>query len=82
MYSDSSSSNKDCGAGAHTISQRNRHMPTRKAHARWEGSLKEDKGQVDFGNGAFKAPYAFTSRTNPEELLDAAHASCFAMAGL
>ena len=30
-------------------------MPTRKAHARWEGSIKEGKGQVDFGNGAFKA---------------------------
>ena len=26
-------------------------MPTRKAHARWERSLKEGKGQVDFGNG-------------------------------
>jgi lipoyl-dependent peroxiredoxin len=61
-------------------------MPTRKAHARWDGSLKEGKGQVDFGNGAFKAPYSFLSRfengtgTNPEELLAAAHASCFAMA--
>ena len=61
-------------------------MPTRKAHARWEGSIKEGNGQVDFGNGAFKAPYSFTSRfengagTNPEELLGAAHASCFAMA--
>jgi osmotically inducible protein OsmC len=61
-------------------------MATRKAHARWEGSLREGKGQVDFGNGAFKAPYSFISRfengtgTNPEELLGAAHASCFAMA--
>ncbi len=61
-------------------------MPTRKAHARWEGSLKEGKGHVDFGNGEFQAPYSFTSRfengtgTNPEELLGAAHASCFAMA--
>jgi lipoyl-dependent peroxiredoxin len=61
-------------------------MPTRKAHARWEGTLKEGKGQVDFGNGAFTGPYSFTSRfengtgTNPEELLGAAHASCFAMA--
>jgi lipoyl-dependent peroxiredoxin len=61
-------------------------MATRKAHARWEGSIKEGKGQVDFGNGAFKAPYSFASRfedgkgTNPEELLGAAHASCFAMA--
>src|SRR4026208_1275611 len=61
-------------------------MPTRKAHARWEGSLKEGKGQVDFGNEAFKAAYSFASRfedgagTNPEELLGAAHAGCFAMA--
>ena len=61
-------------------------MPTRKAHARWEGSLKEGKGQVDFGNGLFNGAYSFASRfedgkgTNPEELLGAAHASCFAMA--
>lgn len=61
-------------------------MTTRTAHARWEGSLKEGKGQVDFGNGAFKGTYSFTSRfengkgTNPEELLGAAHAGCFAMA--
>ena len=61
-------------------------MPTRNAHARWEGSIKEGKGQVDFGNGAFKAAYSFASRfedgkgTNPEELLGAAHAGCFAMA--
>lgn len=61
-------------------------MATREAHARWEGSIKEGKGQVDFADGAFKSPYSFTSRfengkgTNPEELLGAAHASCFAMA--
>jgi osmotically inducible protein OsmC len=61
-------------------------MPTRKAHARWEGSLKEGKGQVDFGNGAFQAAYSFASRfedgkgTNPEELLGAAQAGCFTMA--
>jgi lipoyl-dependent peroxiredoxin len=61
-------------------------MPTRKAHARWEGSLKEGKGEVDFGKGLFKGAYSFASRfeggngTNPEELLGAAHASCFAMA--
>jgi osmotically inducible protein OsmC len=61
-------------------------MPTRNAHARWEGGIKEGKGQVDFGNGAFKAAYSFASRfedgkgTNPEELLGAAHAGCFAMA--
>jgi lipoyl-dependent peroxiredoxin len=61
-------------------------MPTRNAHARWEGTIKQGKGQVDFGNGAFKAAYSFASRfedgkgTNPEELLGAAHAGCFAMA--
>jgi hypothetical protein len=37
-------------------------MPTRKAHARWEGSLKEGKGHVDFGNGLFKGAYSFASR--------------------
>jgi osmotically inducible protein OsmC len=61
-------------------------MPTRKAHARWEGTIKEGKGTVDFGNGAFKGAYSFRSRfedgagTNPEVLLGAAHAGCFAMA--
>jgi lipoyl-dependent peroxiredoxin len=61
-------------------------MPTRKAHARWKGSLKEGEGEIDFGNGMFKGPYSFASRfeeragTNPEELLGAAHAGCFAMA--
>ena len=60
-------------------------MPTRIAHARWEGDLK-GKGRVDFGNGAFEGNYSFASRfengegTNPEEMLGAAHASCFAMA--
>ena len=61
-------------------------MPTRKAHARWEGSLEKGRGQVEFGDGLFKGAYSFGSRfeagkgTNPEELLGAAHASCFAMA--
>jgi osmotically inducible protein OsmC len=61
-------------------------MPTRKAHARWEGSLREGKGEVDFGNRLFREAYSFPSRfedgkgTNPEELLGAAHAGCFAMA--
>lgn len=61
-------------------------MPTRNAHARWEGSLKDGTGEVDFGHGLFKGAYSFRSRfeagtgTNPEELLGAAHAACFAMA--
>jgi osmotically inducible protein OsmC len=59
-------------------------MPTRKAHARWEGNLKDGKGNIAFGG--FKGAYSFASRfeegqgTNPEELLGAAHAGCFAMA--
>ena len=61
-------------------------MPTRKAHARWEGSLKAGRGRIDFGSGGFTGAYSFASRfedgadTNPEELLGAAHAGCFAMA--
>ncbi len=61
-------------------------MATRQAHARREGTLKDGKGMVDFGGGRFKAPYSVASRfeggngTNPEELLGAIHASCFAMA--
>ena len=61
-------------------------MPTRLAHARWEGTIKEGKGTITFGSGAFNGSYSFASRfgqgtgTNPEELLGAAHAGCFAMA--
>jgi osmotically inducible protein OsmC len=61
-------------------------MATRRGHARWEGNVKEGHGNVDFGNGTFSAPYSYASRfenstgTNPEELLGAAHASCFVMA--
>lgn len=61
-------------------------MATRTAHARWEGTIKEGKGQVELGSGAFKGAYSFASRfeegkgTNPEELIGAAHAACFAMA--
>jgi lipoyl-dependent peroxiredoxin len=61
-------------------------MTTRNAHARWEGGIKEGQGSIDFGSGGFKGAYSFASRfeesagTNPEELLAAAHAGCFAMA--
>ena len=61
-------------------------MPTRKADAVWEGSLKEGKGNLKLGSGAFSGGYSFGTRfenspgTNPEELIAAAHASCFTMA--
>src|SRR4051812_10496980 len=62
------------------------HMPTRSAEAVWEGGLKDGKGRVKLGSGAFEGAYSFGTRfesapgTNPEELIGAAHAGCFSMA--
>ncbi len=61
-------------------------MPTRKASAEWKGGLKEGQGTLKLGSGAYEGPYSFRSRfqegtgTNPEELIGAAHAACYAMA--
>lgn len=61
-------------------------MAIRSAEAAWQGDLKGGKGNVKFGNGAFDGQYSFSSRfeegtgTNPEELVAAAHASCYSMA--
>ncbi len=64
-------------------------MPTtRKATAHWEGSLKEGKGQVSLdssGVGTYEVTWPSRAeepdgRTSPEELIAAAHASCFSMA--
>jgi osmotically inducible protein OsmC len=61
-------------------------MPTRIANAHWEGDFKRGGGTVALSSGAFEGPYNFSGRfeegpgTNPEELLGAAHAACFAMA--
>lgn len=61
-------------------------MAVRTAEAVWQGSLKEGKGKMKFGGGAFEGAYSFSSRfeegtgTNPEELIAAAHAGCFSMA--
>ena len=61
-------------------------MATRTGSAVWEGTLKEGKGTMKLGSGAFEGPYSFVSRfesgagTNPEELIGAAHAGCFSMA--
>jgi osmotically inducible protein OsmC len=61
----------------------------RHAPAVWSGNLKEGKGTLDTQSGALKGqPYSFKNRfedesgksgTNPEELIAAAHAGCFAM---
>lgn len=59
----------------------------RQATAQWDGDLKSGKGTFSADSGAFKdLPYSWTQRfestpgTNPEELIAAAHASCFSMA--
>ena len=59
----------------------------RKASAIWQGGLKDGKGTISTESGILKqAQYGFNTRfgngpgTNPEELLAAAHAGCFAMA--
>jgi lipoyl-dependent peroxiredoxin len=61
-------------------------MPTRKASATWEGGLQGGKGRFEGQSTTVSGAYSFGSRfeeepgTNPEELLAAAHASCFSMA--
>ena len=59
----------------------------RKASAVWQGGLKDGKGEFSTTSGVFShVPYSFKTRfegapgTNPEELIAAAHASCFSMA--
>src|SRR5947207_4761512 len=59
----------------------------RKASAVWTGGLKDGKGEFSAPSGVFShTPYSFKTRfegapgTNPEELIAAAHASCFSMA--
>jgi len=60
-------------------------MATRNADAQWSGGLKDGKGTMKLGSGAFEGPFSFKSRmeegtgTNPEELIGAAHAGCFSM---
>jgi osmotically inducible protein OsmC len=60
---------------------------TRKASAEWKGSGKEGQGNLTTGSSVLeKTQYSFQTRfedgekgTNPEELIGAAHAGCFAM---
>src|SRR5687767_3671209 len=58
-----------------------------KASAVWSGGLKDGKGSIATDSGVLaNTPYSFSQRfegakgTNPEELIAAAHASCYAMA--
>jgi lipoyl-dependent peroxiredoxin len=64
-------------------------MPTRTARTAWNGTLQEGSGQVELSSskvGTYEV--SFPKRvaddaggtTSPEELIAAAHSSCFAMA--
>jgi lipoyl-dependent peroxiredoxin len=59
----------------------------RTGSASWSGGLKDGRGSISTESGALKEqPYGFAMRfegvrgSNPEELIAAAHASCFTMA--
>lgn len=60
---------------------------TRTAEAHWEGSLKEGQGEVDLvssGIGQFEVSWPARVEqpngvTSPEELIAAAHSTCFSM---
>ena len=60
---------------------------TRTAEAHWEGSLKEGQGEVELissGSGSFEASWPARTeepngKTSPEELIAAAHSTCFSM---
>jgi osmotically inducible protein OsmC len=58
----------------------------RHGEATWKGDLRSGSGTTSTGSGALReVPYSVPSRfesgkgSNPEELLAAAHASCFSM---
>jgi len=60
----------------------------RTAEAHWEGSLLEGQGEVELvssGVGSFEVSWpsraeAANGKTSPEELIAAAHSTCFSMA--
>jgi lipoyl-dependent peroxiredoxin len=60
-------------------------MPA-KGHAEWKGDLKGGSGTFSAGDGGIRGDYSYKSRfedgpgANPEQLIAAAHASCFSMA--
>ena len=64
-------------------------MPTRTARTAWNGTLQEGSGQVELSSskvGTYDVSFPKRAAdeaggtTSPEELIAAAHSSCFAMA--
>jgi osmotically inducible protein OsmC len=74
---------------AQTAYQPMENVMKRSAQAIWQGTLGEGAGSISSQSGALASlPYSFKGRfqdesgksgTNPEELIAAAHAGCFAM---
>jgi osmotically inducible protein OsmC len=63
-------------------------MPTRNAHTNWNGGLLDGSGQIELSSskaGTFDVSFpkrtsdSADGTTSPEELIAAAHSSCFAM---
>ena len=60
-------------------------MAIRTATGQWDGDLRNGDGSFSAASGSLDGKYSFESRfgesggTNPEELVAAAHASCFSM---
>jgi osmotically inducible protein OsmC len=73
--------------GSYTTQRRNFMAAVRTAEAHWEGSLKEGKGEVQLvssGLGTYDVTWAARTeqpngKTSPEELIAAAHSTCFSM---
>jgi osmotically inducible protein OsmC len=61
-------------------------MPTRSGTAEWKGDLQSGGGSFSVASGLLEGKYSFKTRfeeepgTNPEELIAAAHATCYSMA--
>jgi osmotically inducible protein OsmC len=64
-------------------------MPTRSARTAWNGTLQEGSGQVELSSskvGTYEVSFPKRAAdeadgtTSPEELIAAAHSSCYAMA--
>jgi osmotically inducible protein OsmC len=61
-------------------------MTVRNGSAEWRGDIRQGTGTITVGDDVFHGSYSFDSRfaegkgTNPEQLIAAAHAACFAMA--
>jgi OsmC subfamily peroxiredoxin len=70
------------------VSKGHSHMAEKTAVAKWAGSLTEGSGSFSVESGVITdSAVSWASRTNeangqtsPEELIAAAHASCYAMA--